>query len=75
MIFFRDYLMFFLIGIVFFVIWVLYKSLKNFDENINFSSINFTHSSPLEFIWTAKMVDVILLTSIFLFSLFFYFVT
>jgi len=75
MIFFQDYLAFFLILIGFFVIWVLYKILKNFDENTNFSSINFTHSSPLEFIWTAKMVDVILLTSIFLFSLFFYFVT
>jgi cytochrome c oxidase subunit 2 len=75
MIFFHDYLMFFLIVIGFFVMWMLYKILKNFDENTNFSSINFTHSSPLEFIWTAKMVDVILLTSIFLFSLFFYFVT
>jgi len=75
MIFFHDYLMFFLIVIGFFVMWMLYKILKNFDENTNFSIINFTHSSPLEFIWTANRVDVILLTSIFLFSLFFYSVT
>ena len=75
MIFFHDYLMFFLIGIGFFLLWISYIILKNFDENTNFSIINFTHYSPLEFIWTAKMVDVILLTSIFLFSLFFYFVT
>ena len=67
--------MFFLIGIGFFLLWISYIILKNFDENTNFSIINFTHYSPLEFIWTAKMVDVILLTSIFLFSLFFYFVT
>ena len=35
MIFFHDYLMFFLIVIGFFVMWMLYQILKNFDENTN----------------------------------------
>jgi len=75
MIFFHDYLMFFLIGIGFFLLWISYIILKNFDENTNFSIINFTHYSPLEFMGTANRVDVILLTSIFLFSTLFYCLT
>ena len=75
MIFFHDYLTCFLIVIGFFVGGMSYIILKNFDENTNFSIINFTHSSPLEFMGTANRVDVLLFTSIFLFSLFFYSVT
>jgi cytochrome c oxidase subunit 3 len=75
MIFFHDYLMFFFIVIGFFLVWISYIILKNFDENTNFSIINFTHYSPLEFMGTANRVDVILLTSIFLFSTLFYCLT
>jgi len=69
MIFFHDYLMFFLIVIGFFVMWMLYQILKNFEENTNFSIINFTHSSPLEFIWTVIPAFVLLLIAIPSFSL------
>jgi cytochrome c oxidase subunit 2 len=52
MIFFHNYLIFFLILIAVFVFWMLYQVLINFNETINPISQKFTHSSLLEIIWT-----------------------
>lgn len=52
MINFHNYIMIFLISIGTFVLWMLYKVVRNFDENVNVVSEKFTHSSTLEIIWT-----------------------
>jgi len=52
MIFFHNYLFFFLIIIGVFVFWMLFQVIINFDEKVNPVSQKFTHSSILEIIWT-----------------------
>lgn len=52
MINFHNYIMIFLISIGTFVLWMLYKVVSNFNENVNVVSEKFTHSSALEIIWT-----------------------
>jgi len=52
MIFFHNYLFFFLIIIGVFVFWMLFQVIINFNEKVNPVSQKFTHSSLLEIIWT-----------------------
>ena len=66
MIFFHNYLVFFLIIIGCFVFWVLYVTLTSFNETINPVSKRqiFTHSSLLEIVWTILPAVVLLLIAI-----------
>jgi len=66
MIFFHNYLVFFLIIIGCFVFWVLYFTLSSFDEAVNPASKRqiFTHSSLLEIVWTILPAVVLLLIAI-----------
>jgi len=52
MINFHNYIMIFLISIGIFVLWMLYKVITDFDEEVNPVPEKFTHSSALEIIWT-----------------------
>jgi len=52
MINFHNYIMVFLISIGTFVLWMLYKVVNSFDENVNVISEKFTHSSNMEIILT-----------------------
>jgi cytochrome c oxidase subunit 2 len=64
MINFHNYIMIFLISIGTFVLWILYKAVNNFDENINVVSEKFTHSRALEIIWTIIPAVVLMLIAI-----------
>jgi len=64
MIFFHNYLMFFLIAIGIFVCWMLYVVIKNFEESVNPVSDKFTHSSLLEIVWTILPALVLLLIAV-----------
>jgi cytochrome c oxidase subunit 2 len=52
MIFFHNYLMFFLIFIGAFVFWMLYQIIILYNDEANPVSKKFTHSSVLEIVWT-----------------------
>jgi len=52
MIFFHNYLMFFLIFIGVAVIWLLYKIITNFEHTVNPIPQKFNHASLLEIVWT-----------------------
>jgi cytochrome c oxidase subunit 2 len=65
MIFFHNYLCFFLIVIGFSTFWVLWVTLSTFNEVFSKkSSQRFTHSSLLEIIWTILPAFALLLISI-----------
>ena len=66
MMFFHNYLVFFLIIIGSFVFWVLYVTLTSFEETINPASKRqiFTHCSLLEIVWTILPAVVLLLIAI-----------
>lgn len=52
MIFFHNYLVFFMIFIGTAVFWLLYKIINDFNESANPKAQQFNHSSILEIIWT-----------------------
>ena len=52
MVFFHDYIVFFLIGVAVAVFWMLYVALNSFQANASFFPKKFVHSSFLEIIWT-----------------------
>lgn len=60
MIFFHNYLMFFLIVIGAFTCWMLYQVIINFNETVNTVADKFVHSSILEIIWTIIPAFVLL---------------
>lgn len=64
MIFFHNYLMFFLVVIGVFVMWMLSQVIFNFNENANPVPKRFTHSSLLEIVWTIIPAAVLLLIAI-----------
>jgi len=64
MIFFHNYLMFFLIVIGVFVCWMLGIIIVNFNEKVHPISQKFTHSSLLEIVWTIIPAIVLLLIAI-----------
>jgi cytochrome c oxidase subunit 2 len=64
MIFFHNYLLFFLIVIGAFVIWLLCYIIINFNEHSNPVAQKFTHSSLLEIVWTIIPALVLLLIAV-----------
>jgi len=69
MIYFHNYLNFFLILIGTSVIWMLFYIIVNFNQSKNSIAIKFTHSSILEIIWTILPAFMLLLIAIPSFSL------
>jgi len=64
MIFFHNYLLFFLIVIGVFVCWLLFHVVVAFNEHKNPISQKFTHSSNLEIIWTVLPAIVLLIIAV-----------
>jgi cytochrome c oxidase subunit 2 len=64
MIFFHNYLVYFILCIGIFVVWMLYKILKLFSENKELTIQNFCHASLLEFWWTIIPALILLLIAI-----------
>jgi len=64
MIFFHNYLLFFLIVTGVFVCWLLFHVTVNFNEDKNPIAQKFTHSSILEIIWTILPAVVLLLIAV-----------
>lgn len=70
MIFFHNYLFFFLIIIGFLVFWLLFITIFSFNTSLNFyKSEIFTHSSILEILWTILPAVVLLIIAAPSFSL------
>ncbi|HNF29015.1 MAG TPA: cytochrome c oxidase subunit II [Chitinophagaceae bacterium] len=64
MLFFHNYLLFFLIVIGVFVCWLLTYVVVNFNEHTNPVAQKFTHSSILEIVWTILPALVLLLIAV-----------
>lgn len=64
MIYFHNYLAFFLVVICVVVFWMLYVILTNFEHSIHPTPNRFTHSSILEIVWTLIPAIVLLLIAI-----------
>ncbi len=64
MIFFHNYLLFFLILIGVFVFWMLYYIIVNYNENKNKIALKFTHSSLLEIVWTIIPAVILVIIAI-----------
>ena len=64
MIFFHNYLMFFIIVIGLFVLWMLYRIVVLFNKKTNPVSENFTHSSILEVVWTIIPAVILLFIAV-----------
>ena len=69
MVFFHNYLMFFIIFIGSFVFWVLLKVIILFNKQSINAVENVTHSSVLEFVWTIFPAIILLFLAIPSFSL------
>lgn len=69
MLYFHNYLVFFLILIGSFVFWMLYQVLINYNEFVNSTSNKFTHSSLLEIVWTIVPAVVLVFIAVPSFSL------
>lgn len=64
MIFFHNYLLFFLVVIGFFVFWLLSHIIMNFNDTVNPVAQKFTHSSQLEIVWTIIPAIILLLIAV-----------
>lgn len=64
MLFFHNYLFFFLIVIGVFVCWLLYTVIYSFNEKSNPVAQKFTHSSSLEIAWTILPAVVLLFIAV-----------
>lgn len=64
MLFFHNYLMFFLIAIGFFVCYFIYEIIVSYSESKNRVLQKFTHFSALEFVWTVIPAVILLFISI-----------
>lgn len=64
MVFFHNYLVFFLIFIAIFVFWMLYKVIKDYNDVSNPISKKFTHSSILEVVWTLIPAIILVIIAI-----------
>ena len=62
--FFHNYLMFFLVAVGIFVFYFLYLIITNFSEENNQHPLKFTHFSILEFIWTVIPAIILLFISV-----------
>jgi cytochrome c oxidase subunit 2 len=63
-IFFHNYLFFYLVFIVVFVSWLLFRCLTLYSEEVHPNPDIFTHSTSLEIIWTIVPALILLLISI-----------
>jgi cytochrome c oxidase subunit 2 len=64
MIFFHNYLLFFLIFIATAVFWLFFKIIIDFNDEVRQSSIPFTHSSVLEIIWTILPAIILVIIAV-----------
>ena len=64
LLFFHNYLMFFLIAIGVFISYLLYEIISKFSDNSNSEINNFAHNSLLEFIWTLVPAIILLFISV-----------
>lgn len=62
MIYFHNYLLFFLIAIGFFIVWLLFKAILNSEQKIFLTK--FTHSSFLEIGWTVLPAILLLFMAV-----------
>lgn len=63
-IYFHNYLMFFLILIAVFVFWMLYFVLTNFNKDVHPVPEKFTHHSLLEIVWTLIPAVILLFIAV-----------
>jgi len=61
---FHNHIMIFLTIIVVFVAWLMARAIVLFEENVNPTPVKFTHSTPLEIVWTIVPALVLLLIAI-----------
>jgi cytochrome c oxidase subunit 2 len=61
---FHNHIMTFLTIIVVFVAWLLARAIVLFEENVNPTPVKFTHSTPLEVVWTIVPAIVLLFIAI-----------
>jgi cytochrome c oxidase subunit 2 len=61
---FHNYIMVFVTVIAVFVLWMLVKILVSFNEDVNPTSVKFTHSSLLEIVWTILPALVLMLIAV-----------
>jgi len=61
---FHNHLMFFIVLIAIFTTWVLGRCLYFYNENINPKPEMFTHSTPLEIVWTVVPALILLFIAI-----------
>jgi cytochrome c oxidase subunit 2 len=64
MLHFHNYLMIFLIAVVLFVLWMLFRVTSYYGANLNPVAQKFTHSSLLEIIWTIIPAFILVLVAI-----------
>jgi len=61
---FHNHIMVFLTIIVVFVAWLMVRAIILFEENVNPTPVKFTHSTPLEVVWTVVPAIVLLFIAI-----------
>lgn len=61
---FHDHIMFFIVGIVVFVFWLLTRCLFLYNADANKTVDNFTHSTVLEIVWTTVPAIILMFIAI-----------
>jgi cytochrome c oxidase subunit 2 len=61
---FHNHIMIFLTVIVVLVAWLMGRAIVMFEENVHPTPIKFTHSTPLEVVWTIVPAIVLLFIAI-----------
>jgi cytochrome c oxidase subunit 2 len=61
---FHNHIMTFLTVIVVFVAWLMFRAIVLFEEKVNPTPVKFTHSTPLEVVWTIVPAIVLLFIAI-----------
>ena len=61
---FHNHIMIFLTAIVVFVAWLMARAVILFDESVTIKPIKFTHSTPLEVVWTIVPAFILLIIAI-----------
>jgi cytochrome c oxidase subunit 2 len=68
---FHNHIMFFMIGIVIFVSWLILRCLYFFEEEKNKAPEKWTHSTTLEIIWTLLPAVILMIIAVPSFALLF----
>jgi cytochrome c oxidase subunit 2 len=61
---FHNHLMFFLVLIASLVVWLLYRTIYFFEASVHPESSRFTHSTPLEVVWTITPALILLIIAL-----------